>query len=89
MERFVALLRAHRKSSGKTVPEIASHMGVSRAGLYWWEGPASKIDPVDLRKLLLFYGCSEAQIEEALRLRSLPSDPSSSPPEEEVETPSL
>lgn len=84
MDELVALLRAHRKASGKTVPEIADHMGVSRAGLYWWEGPSSKIDPVDLRKLLLFYGCSELQIEEALRLRSLPSAPSSSADEAET-----
>lgn len=64
-----AYLRARRLASGKTVAAIVEHMGISRPGLYWWEGPKTRPDPADIRRLLEFYGCSEEQIVEAQRLR--------------------
>jgi transcriptional regulator with XRE-family HTH domain len=64
-------LQERRKESGRRVLEVVAHMGVSKATVYLWESALSRPDPVDIRRLLQFYGCSEEQIAEALRLRSL------------------
>jgi predicted DNA-binding transcriptional regulator AlpA len=65
-------LRALRlKSETPTVAEVCEKHGIARPTLYLWEGPRSRPEPTEIRRLCVFYGAAESDIAEALRLRSL------------------
>lgn len=79
------LLREYRKKSPRgAIPmrvvvaqfrlpgRNGSERRISRQTIYTWEQPRSRPDPEDLRLYCVWLGCTEAQITEALRLRSLP-----------------
>ena len=68
--------RAWQARTKKRIAELTAAACVARPTLFLWESPRGRIDARDLRRLLEFYGCPEELIAEALRLRSLPSDPS-------------
>lgn len=54
-------------------PKNGAERKVNRQTIYTWEQPRSRPDPEDLRLYCVWLGCTEAEIAEALRLRSLPS----------------
>lgn len=62
---------------GRRVVDVISAVGInSRQTLYTWEGPHSRPEPEDIVKLLQHYGCTDEQIDRALRLRAgLPALP--------------
>lgn len=62
------------RSKTPKVADVSAATGIPKPTIYMWEGPRSRPDPVDIRKLCTFYGASEDQIAESLRLRSLVVD---------------
>lgn len=65
------------ESEETAVQEVLRRLSIPRPTLYLWESARSRVDPVDVRRLLTVYGCPETEIAEALRLRSLSPDSSS------------
>jgi hypothetical protein len=75
---------AWQQRTGKRVEDLTASFGMTRPTLYLWESTRGRADPMDIRRLLEFYGCPEALVTEALRLRSLPlaSDPPECQPDD-------
>lgn len=67
-------LRTLRKAATKTVAEVCAELGVPKPTLYMWEGPRSRPDPVDIRRMCALYNAKQRDITKALELRSLPRD---------------
>lgn len=67
--QFLRDLRGDRSAK-----EVYEALGVPKPTFYMWEGPRSRPDPTDLKRLLDFYGVDADQELEAFRLRSEPLD---------------
>lgn len=75
-------LRARREKATLSVAQVVADLRVPRQTVYMWESTRSKIDPVDIRRLLTHYGCRPDQIAYALALRS--GDPDAVDPDQDA-----
>lgn len=57
----------------KRVADLVDEVGIPKPTIFAWESERFKADPVDIRRLLEFYGVTEAEIIDALDLRSRPA----------------
>lgn len=65
-------LRTLRKRKGFSVAKVIDALGVPRSTAYHWEGPSSRPDPVDLKRLLDLYEATADDKLRAYELRGMP-----------------
>lgn len=65
-------LKALRRRRGFSVAKVIEDLDVPRSTAYHWEGPASRPDPVDLKRLLDLYEASDDDKLRAYELRGMP-----------------
>jgi transcriptional regulator with XRE-family HTH domain len=62
-----------QRRTKKRIAELVDEVGIPKPTIFAWESERFKVDPVDLRRLLEFYGTPESEILDALDLRSRPA----------------
>ncbi len=62
MTRLGVLLWLRRQATGKSIVDVARHMGVTISKAREWEGGNDDPTRAETRKLARLYGCSEEQL---------------------------
>ena len=65
------LLRSLRKRRKLTMAQVIALTGTAQSTCYWWEGPYSRPDPEDLKKLLDLYRATSEERLLAWELRAV------------------
>jgi hypothetical protein len=68
--RLGEFLREQRERAGVTARHVYETLGIPKPTFYAWEAERTLVDPIDIRRVLEFYGSPESVISRALDLRS-------------------